>query len=122
MGNHRLESLWVSVVAPLDMTEFFQHPSSGGTTYCALASLQLAKQLESLSAQDRQKTVRWLVQNQASNGGFRGRTNKDADACYCFWCGASLHVSSPLRQLDNPLADHLFCISLVPDVRGRRFG
>ncbi|KAG0704867.1 terpenoid cyclases/protein prenyltransferase alpha-alpha toroid [Suillus ampliporus] len=64
----------------------------GGTTYCALASLQLAKQLETLSSQDRQKTVRWLVQNQASNGGFRGRTNKDADACYCFWCGASLHV------------------------------
>ncbi|OAX40430.1 terpenoid cyclases/Protein prenyltransferase [Rhizopogon vinicolor AM-OR11-026] len=72
-----------------------QSPSGealGGTTYCALASLQLSKQLESLSAQDRQKTVRWLVQNQASNGGFRGRTNKDADACYCFWCGASLHV------------------------------
>ncbi|KAG1881931.1 terpenoid cyclases/protein prenyltransferase alpha-alpha toroid [Suillus tomentosus] len=62
----------------------------GGTTYCALAALRLAtKQLDPL---ERQKTVRWLVQNQASNGGFSGRTNKDADACYCFWCGASLHV------------------------------
>ncbi|KAG1751103.1 terpenoid cyclases protein prenyltransferase [Suillus lakei] len=64
----------------------------GGTTYCALAALQLAEQVDPLSPQDRQKTVRWLVQNQASNGGFRGRTNKDADACYCFWCGASLHM------------------------------
>lgn len=65
----------------------------GGTTYCALASLRLAtKQPDPLTLQDRQKTVRWLVQNQASNGGFSGRTNKDADACYCFWCGASLHV------------------------------
>ncbi|KAG2131779.1 terpenoid cyclases protein prenyltransferase [Suillus clintonianus] len=64
----------------------------GGTTYCALAALRLANQLDPLSVQDRQKTIRWLVQNQASNGGFRGRTNKDADACYCFWCGASLHI------------------------------
>jgi geranylgeranyl transferase type-1 subunit beta len=65
----------------------------GGTTYCALAALQLVtQQPDPLSLQDRQKTVRWLVQNQASNGGFSGRTNKDADACYCFWCGASLHM------------------------------
>ncbi|KAG1743173.1 terpenoid cyclases/protein prenyltransferase alpha-alpha toroid [Suillus paluster] len=73
----------------------------GGTTYCALASLQLAQQLEILSSQDRQKTVRWLVQNQASNGGFRGRTNKDADACYCFWCGASLHVLGASDLVDK---------------------
>lgn len=73
-----------------------QSPSGealGGTTYCALAALRLAtKQLDPLSLQDRQKTIRWLVQNQASNGGFSGRTNKVTDACYCFWCGASLHV------------------------------
>ncbi|KAG1822702.1 terpenoid cyclases/protein prenyltransferase alpha-alpha toroid [Suillus subaureus] len=74
----------------------------GGTTYCALAALQLAtKQLDPLSLQDRQKTIRWLVQNQASNGGFSGRTNKDADACYCFWCGASLHVLNAGDLIDK---------------------
>ncbi|KAH7912545.1 terpenoid cyclases/protein prenyltransferase alpha-alpha toroid [Hygrophoropsis aurantiaca] len=67
--------------------------SIGGTTYCALASLHLANKGDVLPAADRQKTIRWLVQNQQeSTGGFRGRTNKDADACYCFWCGASLSI------------------------------
>ncbi|KAH7919069.1 terpenoid cyclases/Protein prenyltransferase [Leucogyrophana mollusca] len=65
----------------------------GGTTYCALASIHLAGKGSSLSAAERQKTIRWLVQNQQEpSGGFRGRTSKDPDACYCFWCGASLSI------------------------------
>ncbi|CAL1713644.1 unnamed protein product [Somion occarium] len=75
----------------------------GGTTYCALASLYLAPSVSDLHApnphvttDERRRTIRWLLQNQASSGGFSGRTNKDADACYCFWCGASLHVSETL--------------------------
>ncbi|CAL1713643.1 unnamed protein product [Somion occarium] len=71
----------------------------GGTTYCALASLYLAPSVSDLHApnphvttDERRRTIRWLLQNQASSGGFSGRTNKDADACYCFWCGASLHI------------------------------
>ena len=43
---------------------------------------------------ERARTIRWLVQNQSDSGGFSGRTNKLADACYCFWCGAALTVSS----------------------------
>src|ERR1700733_4209465 len=68
---------------------------SGGTTYTALASLHLASrysQLSPLTSQERQATIHWLMQNQDKSGGFCGRTNKEPDACYCFWCGASLQV------------------------------
>ncbi|KAH9850205.1 terpenoid cyclases/Protein prenyltransferase [Lenzites betulinus] len=70
----------------------------GGTTYCALAALHLAPETEAspiasrITSQERKRTIRWLVQNQTSSGGFCGRTNKLADACYCFWCGAALHI------------------------------
>jgi len=69
----------------------------GGTTYCALASLYLAPRTASsmsapLTLSERAKTIKWLVQNQTDAGGFCGRTNKLADACYCFWCSASLHI------------------------------
>lgn len=70
---------------------------SGGPTYCALACLHLAPSAndiphEPLTAQQRKQTIRWLIYNQDESGGFRGRTGKEADACYCFWCGASLEV------------------------------
>ncbi|KAJ8474160.1 hypothetical protein ONZ45_g16047 [Pleurotus djamor] len=62
--------------------------AQGGTTYTAIASLYLApgsQQADPLSASDRQKTIAWLSSNQDPSGGFRGRTGKAADACYCFW-------------------------------------
>lgn len=65
----------------------------GGPTYCALASIFLASRGSCLTEGDRKQTIRWLTQNQVSSGGHRGRTNKEADACYSFWCGASLSVS-----------------------------
>ncbi|KAI0088510.1 terpenoid cyclases/protein prenyltransferase alpha-alpha toroid [Irpex rosettiformis] len=68
----------------------------GGTTYCALASLALASKspsvTEHISAQHRATTIRWLSSIQQTEGGFSGRTNKIADTCYCFWCGASLEL------------------------------
>jgi geranylgeranyl transferase type-1 subunit beta len=68
----------------------------GGTTYTALATLHIAPPLNPLATpltpSERERTIRWLVQNQDASGGFRGRTGKEADACYCFWCGASLQV------------------------------
>ncbi|KAI6129724.1 terpenoid cyclases protein prenyltransferase [Pisolithus croceorrhizus] len=66
--------------------------ASGGPTYCAVASIFLAGQGEQLSESDRLRTVRWLIINQEPSGGFRGRTCKGADACYSFWCGASLSI------------------------------
>jgi geranylgeranyl transferase type-1 subunit beta len=68
----------------------------GGTTYTALAALYLVPESyfsgPRLTEQERQKTIRWLLSIQDSSGGFRGRTNKEPDTCYGFWCGASLKV------------------------------
>lgn len=70
---------------------------TGGPTYCALASLHLAPSQSSnslsLTSEERKKTVFWLLHKQSSpDGGFCGRTEKPADACYSFWCSASLRV------------------------------
>ncbi|KAF8903087.1 terpenoid cyclases/protein prenyltransferase alpha-alpha toroid [Gymnopilus junonius] len=70
--------------------------AQGGTTYIAVASLSLAStwtgQAEYLTNTERDTTIRWLVQNHDKSGGFCGRTGKNADACYCFWCGAALKI------------------------------
>jgi len=65
---------------------------SGGPTYCALASIFLADRGDQLTESEVRQTVRWVIMNQEPCGGFGGRTCKDADACYNFWCGASLAV------------------------------
>ena len=68
---------------------------AGGPTYLAIAIFHLAPDSpEYLSESEKRRTLRWLLQNQDTSGGFRGRTNKDADACYCFWCGGAIQVSS----------------------------
>ncbi|KAF8501954.1 terpenoid cyclases/protein prenyltransferase alpha-alpha toroid [Hysterangium stoloniferum] len=73
--------------------------AQGGPTYCALSSLRLLPKgyqndimLPHRLLPDAQikQTVRWLIQRQ--KGGFQGRTEKTPDACYCFWCGASLKI------------------------------
>ncbi|KAL7279666.1 hypothetical protein ACG7TL_006073 [Trametes sanguinea] len=86
----------------------------GGTTYCALAALHLVPDTEKYSSQERltpqerARTVRWLLQNQTSSGGFCGRTNKLADACYCFWCGAALSILGAGDLVDeSALSDFL---------------
>ncbi|KAH8829195.1 terpenoid cyclases/protein prenyltransferase alpha-alpha toroid [Flagelloscypha sp. PMI_526] len=94
--------------------------AQGGTTYTALASLYLST--NPLSPKEKNQTTRWLtslqsqcsqsepLKNQDSDdedetnapsarGGFAGRTNKVEDACYCFWCGASLKILSGTESL-----------------------
>ncbi|KAF8558261.1 terpenoid cyclases/Protein prenyltransferase [Imleria badia] len=66
--------------------------AAGGPTYCVLASIFLADEGSCLTDSERKQTIRWLTQNQVSSGGYCGRTNKEGDACYCFWCGASLTI------------------------------
>ncbi|KII91069.1 hypothetical protein PLICRDRAFT_52738 [Plicaturopsis crispa FD-325 SS-3] len=81
--------------------------AQGGTTYCAIASLHLLPtSLTSypiFTPAERKNTTRWLVNNQHHSGGFCGRTGKDADACYCFWCGASLQILGVKDMVDVPL-------------------
>ncbi|KAH6912586.1 geranylgeranyltransferase type I [Coprinopsis sp. MPI-PUGE-AT-0042] len=68
----------------------------GGITYIALAAMQLAPshigETHCLTPTERQQTIRWLLSNQSHSGGFCGRTCKEADTCYCFWCGAALRI------------------------------
>jgi geranylgeranyl transferase type-1 subunit beta len=75
----------------------------GGTTYIAIASLALASSIicesQRLSPAQRELTIQWLLGNQDHSGGFRGRTGKDADACYCFWCAGALKVSSTFKKV-----------------------
>jgi hypothetical protein len=83
--------------------------SLGGPTYCALASMHLVPAEHPCTSQARLQptkwhaTVRWLLHMQPQQtpqtqmeakmgGGFAGRTNELADACYGFWCGAALAV------------------------------
>ena len=71
----------------------------GGTTYCALASLELInnhlrkykdnQQIPQLLTNDEiNESFRWLIQRQ--NNGFSGRINKVSDSCYSFWCRGAL--------------------------------
>lgn len=76
----------------------------GGSTYCALASLHLLPVDPSiptpLTPSERAQTARWLVHCQ--EGGFCGRTNKLQDACYCFWCAASLDILGNASVANSP--------------------
>jgi prenyltransferase beta subunit len=83
---------------------------AGGPTYLAMAILRLVSPSpDYLSASERRRTLRWLLQNQDESGGFRGRTNKEADACYCFWCGAATQVlhSQCLPPFTNPYSHQI---------------
>lgn len=64
--------------------------SHGGTTFCALAALQLSDQLDLLTNNQLEKMKRWLLFRQ--EGGFNGRPNKPVDTCYAFWIGAALRI------------------------------
>lgn len=64
--------------------------SHGGTTFCALAALQMSGQLMELPTVTVERIKRWLVMRQSD--GFQGRPNKLVDTCYSFWIGASLKI------------------------------
>lgn len=72
---------------------------TGGSTYCALAALSLSNNLNRLSKQQREATIKWLISRQSElyhldqdQLGFNGRIGKPSDSCYSFWCGAALKV------------------------------
>ncbi|KIY52428.1 terpenoid cyclases/Protein prenyltransferase [Fistulina hepatica ATCC 64428] len=93
----------------------------GGITYTAVASLHLAPIPAPLTPAERRQTIRWLLQNQATSGGFCGRTYKDADACYCFWCGAALRIlDAEISATSDPLNAAVRATGLLdPDALAR---
>lgn len=72
------------------ISQHYEMESHGGTTFCAIASLELSDQLDVLTPEMRHKITRWLVFRQQD--GFQGRPNKPVDTCYSFWIGAALKI------------------------------
>ncbi|XP_053694696.1 geranylgeranyl transferase type-1 subunit beta [Sabethes cyaneus] len=72
------------------ISQHYEMESHGGTTFCAIAALQLSDQLDVLTPSVKEKIIRWLMFRQ--EGGFQGRPNKPVDTCYSFWIGATLKI------------------------------
>uniref|UniRef100_A0A2M4BRN7 Geranylgeranyl transferase type-1 subunit beta n=1 Tax=Anopheles marajoara TaxID=58244 RepID=A0A2M4BRN7_9DIPT len=72
------------------ISQHFEMESHGGTTFCAIAALELSGQLDLLMPDVRERIIRWLVFRQQD--GFQGRPNKPTDTCYAFWIGAALKI------------------------------
>jgi len=76
--------------------------SHGGSTLCAVASLELMGELGNvLDGEDgwRDQLVQWCVMKQ--KGGLVGRTNKVEDSCYSFWVGGTLKLLGKEDLLDH---------------------
>jgi len=73
--------------------------SHGGSTYCAVAALQLMNRLQCLP--HKEELVQWCIHRHIS--GFQGRINKDADTCYSFWIGATLSLLDSYQWIDFSL-------------------
>lgn len=74
--------------------------SHGGTTFCAMAALQLSGQLEStFDVRTVERIKRWLLFRQVD--GFNGRPNKPTDTCYSFWIGATLRMLDAFQFSDQ---------------------
>eukprot|EP00164_Ancoracysta_twista_P001725 GFYU01002261.1.p1 GENE.GFYU01002261.1~~GFYU01002261.1.p1 ORF type:complete len:359 (+),score=48.29 GFYU01002261.1:137-1213(+) len=72
------------------------HESHGGSTFCALAALDLMGRMDDLP--HKQELIRWLVNRQV--GGIQGRPGKDPDSCYTWWIGSSLCILDALKYAD----------------------
>lgn len=75
--------------------------SHGGTTFCALAALELSGRLYELSSKEIERVKRWLLFRQEE--GFNGRPNKPIDTCYSFWIAAALKILDALDLTDHKL-------------------
>jgi len=75
--------------------------SHGGPTFCSVAALSLMGKLDMLNEKQKKELENWLINRQIS--GFNGRINKDPDACYSFWVGASLQILGKFNLLSWPL-------------------
>jgi geranylgeranyl transferase type-1 subunit beta len=96
----------------------------GGSTFCAIASLQLMGELDQdLGGGDsyensdmwRHELIRWCVFRQLR--GIQGRPNKLQDTCYSFWIGACLYILGCKDVLDHNALDE-FVLGCQSDLGG----
>ncbi|OAF70176.1 U6 snRNA-associated Sm-like protein LSm6 [Intoshia linei] len=82
---------------------FGQYPggeSHGGSTFCALASLELLDRLDAIE-NTKDRIIHWCMMRLANNYGFNGRPNKKIDTCYSFWIGGSLNILESNHLIDS---------------------
>ncbi|XP_054743002.1 geranylgeranyl transferase type-1 subunit beta [Anastrepha obliqua] len=79
-------------------SQYLEGEAHGGTTFCALAALELSGQLHRLDETTRENIKRWLIFRQVN--GFQGRPNKTVDTCYSFWIGAALRILGAFELID----------------------
>ncbi|KAH7637905.1 geranylgeranyl transferase type-1 subunit beta-like protein [Dermatophagoides farinae] len=90
-----------------------------GSTFCAIASLELMGQLNDVYDQrKRQLIAEWCLHRQVT--GFQGRPHKDPDTCYSFWVGATLTMLNSFQFIDDQL--HSEFLSTTFDYDGGGFG
>ncbi|XP_036328828.1 geranylgeranyl transferase type-1 subunit beta-like [Rhagoletis pomonella] len=79
-------------------SQYLEGEAHGGTTFCALAALNLSGQLHRLDETTIENIKRWLIFRQVN--GFQGRPNKTVDTCYSFWIGAALRILGAFELID----------------------
>lgn len=98
---------------------FGQRPgleSHGGTTFCALASLELLGGVDNLLSEDERAALgQWLLLRQ--KGGFQGRVNKAQDSCYTFWIGGGLKILGMYDAVDKGALE-AFVLSCQSELQG----
>lgn len=101
-GNVNKEAMFQFIMRSLrydyGFSQELEGESHGGTTFCALAALELSGQLHRLDATTVERIKRWLIFRQMD--GFQGRPNKPVDTCYSFWIGAALRILNAFELSD----------------------
>ncbi|KAJ3665524.1 hypothetical protein Zmor_001016 [Zophobas morio] len=88
--------------------------SHSGSTFCAVATLALTKQLHRLSKTQVEGLKRWLLNR--FEYGFTGRPNKPSDTCYSFWTGGALKILNAYQFIEA--ADNNQYILVTQDRNG----
>ncbi|EEZ99080.2 geranylgeranyl transferase type-1 subunit beta [Tribolium castaneum] len=86
-----------------------QLESHSGSTFCAVATLALTKQLHRLSPPQLEGLKRWLL-NRFENG-FTGRPNKPSDTCYSFWTGGALKILNAYQFIEEKDNDQFILVT-----------
>lgn len=97
------------------ISQHMEMESHGGTTFCALAALQMSGQLQGLPTVVLERIRRWLVMRQSD--GFQGRPNKLVDTCYSFWIGASMKILN-VFELTDPAENRRYIMSTQEKLTG----
>ncbi|CAD6999316.1 geranylgeranyl transferase type-1 subunit beta [Ceratitis capitata] len=101
-GNVDKEKMYQFIISCIrydnGFSQYLEGEAHGGTSFCALAALELSGQLHRLDEDTKENIKRWLIFRQVN--GFQGRPNKMVDTCYSFWIGAALRILGAFELTD----------------------